>query len=70
MDKEKATAILLQRLAEWESKPKTDGYQYEQSFIEVMQGLQADLFQLSVGEIPQDRNKKKSPNPIRRTYRR
>lgn len=26
MDKDKATEILLQKLSEWENKPKTDGY--------------------------------------------
>lgn len=59
MDKHKATEILLKRLEEWESKPKSDGYEYEQSFIEVMQGLNSELFQLSVGELPKDRNAKK-----------
>jgi hypothetical protein len=59
MDKHKATEILLAKLAEWESKPKTDGYEYEKSFIEVMRGLNEELFQLSVGEVPKDRNAKK-----------
>ena len=59
MDKDKATEILLQKLSEWENKPKADGYEYEKSFIEVMRGLNEELFQLSVGEVPQDRNLKK-----------
>lgn len=63
MDKEKATAILLKKIEEWESKPKTDGYEYEKSFIEVMQSLNAELLQLSVGELPQDRNAKKKSKP-------
>lgn len=32
---------------------------YEKSFIEVMRGLNEELFQLSVGQVPQDRNLKK-----------
>lgn len=64
MNKEQATELLLKRLLEWESKPKGDGYEYEKSFIEVMQGLNADLFQLSVGDVPKDRNEKKSSNAI------
>lgn len=60
MDKQKATEILLKRIDEWSEKPKTDGYEYEKSFIEVMQGLNEELFQLSVGELPKDRNEKKN----------
>lgn len=63
MDKQKATEILLKKILEWESKPKTDGYEYEKSFIEVMQGLNEELLQLSVGEVSKDRNKKKRFKP-------
>lgn len=59
MDKHKATEILLKKIAEWDLKPKSDGYEYEKSFIEVMQGLQSELLQLSVGDVPTDRNLKK-----------
>ena len=59
MDKDKATEILFQKITEWENKPKTDGYEYEKSFIEVMRGLNEELFQLSVSKVPQDRNSKK-----------
>ena len=63
MDKQKAPAILLKKLEEWESKPKRDGYEYEKSFLEVMQALNVELLQLSVGELPQDRNAKKKSKP-------
>lgn len=63
MDKQKATEILLKKIEEWEQKPKRDGYEYEKSFIEVMQGLNAELLQLSVGELPKDRNAKKKSTP-------
>jgi hypothetical protein len=63
MDKDKATEILLQKITEWENKPKTDGYEYEKSFIEVMRGLNEELFQLSVEKVPQDRNSKKKSKP-------
>ena len=65
MDKAKAFEILSKRIDDWENKPKSDAYDYEKSFIEVMQQLNAELLQLSVGEISIDRNKKKTPNPIR-----
>ena len=63
MDKQKAIEILSKRIDEWRDKPKNDGYEYEKSFIEVMQGLNEELFQLSVGDLPQDRNKKKACKP-------
>lgn len=69
MDKQKATAILLKKIDEWESKPKKDGYEYEKSFIEVMQSLNEELLQLSVGELPKDRNIKKSSNTGRADMR-
>jgi hypothetical protein len=59
MDKQKAFEILSKRIDEWESKPKSDGYEYEKSFLEVMRGLNTDLLQLSVGALPKDRNEKK-----------
>lgn len=65
MDKQKATELLLKRIDEWTEKPKSDGYEYEKSFIEVIQGLNQDLLQLSVGDLPQDRNEKKSSDPSR-----
>ena len=63
MDKLKAIEILSKKIDEWRDKPKNDGYEYEKSFIEVMQGLNEELFQLSVGDLPQDRNKKKAYKP-------
>ena len=59
MDKAKAFEILSKRIDEWESKSKTDAYEYEKSFIEVMQKLNEELLQLSIGEVSIDRNKKK-----------
>lgn len=59
MDKQKAFEILSKKIDEWESKPKSDGYEYEKNFIEVMQGLNAELLQLSIGDLPKDRNVKK-----------
>jgi hypothetical protein len=68
MDKQRAIAILLNKLEEWDTKSKKDGYEYEENFVDVMQGLNHELFQLSLGELPKDRNKKKSTNAIRHGY--
>ena len=59
MDKIKAFEILSKSIDEWESKSNSDAYDYEKNFIEVMQKLNSELFQLSVGEVSKDRNKKK-----------
>lgn len=64
MNKDKAISILLDKLEEWELKPKLDGYEYEKSFSEVMYSLNAELLQLSVGDLPKDRNAKKSSDPV------
>lgn len=63
MDKQKAFEILSKKIDEWNEKPKNDGYEYEKNFIEVMNSLQAELLQLSVGELPKDRNIKKKSRP-------
>ena len=63
MDKQKAFEILSKKIDEWENKPKSDGYTYETSFLEIMQELNKDLFQLSVGDLPKDRNGKKKSKP-------
>jgi hypothetical protein len=63
MDKEKAIEILLKKISEWENKPKNDGYEYEKNFIDVMRGLNEELLQLSVGDVPRDRNLKKKSKP-------
>jgi hypothetical protein len=60
MDKQRAVAILLDKLEDWDKKSKNDGYEYEENFIDVMRDLNHELFQLSLGELPKDRNKKKS----------
>lgn len=60
MDKQRAVAILLDKLEDWDKKSKNDGYEYEENFIDMMRDLNHELFQLSLGELPKDRNKKKS----------
>ena len=65
MDKAKAFEILSKKIDEWENKPKSDAYEYEKSFIEVMQKLNEELLQLSIGDVSKDRNKKKDSNTVR-----
>lgn len=59
MNKDLAHEILSKKLAEWETMPKNDAYEYEKNFLTLMQSLNESLFQLSVGELSIDRNQKK-----------
>lgn len=36
-----------------------DGYEYEKSFVEFMRKVSQDTLQISIGEIPKSKNKKK-----------
>lgn len=48
-------------LREWSKNQsgQTDGYEYEKSFVEMMQRVSKETLQLSVGEVPVSKNKKK-----------
>ena len=65
------TKVMLQTLntgyKQWLENPdrNTNGYEYEQSFVEQMQKMGKELFQDSIGEQPASRNlKKKSKLPL------
>ncbi|RZW39468.1 MAG: hypothetical protein EX263_13580 [Flavobacteriaceae bacterium] len=60
--KAQATAIFEKYLSEWESNPKRmeNGYQYESTYAEVMKKVEQEVLQLSVGEVPKDKNSKKN----------
>lgn len=60
--KEQATAIFEKYLSEWESNPKRmeNGYQYEATYAEMMQKVEQEVLQLSVGKVSKDKNSKKN----------
>ena len=59
--KEQATAIFEKYLSEWESNPKRmeNDYQYEATYAAMMQKVEQEVLQLSVGKVPKDKNSKK-----------
>lgn len=63
--KQQATAILEKYLSEWESNPKRleSGYNYESTYAEIMEKVEKEVLQLSVGKIPRDKNFKKNSKP-------
>lgn len=60
--KQQASAILEKYLSEWESNPDRmkSGYDYEATYAAMMQKVEQEVLQLSVGEIPKDKNIKKN----------
>ena len=56
-----------QKINEWKESQKgqTDGYEYERSFSEMMRSIGHPILQESVGEIPDNKNLKKTCNLLR-----
>ena len=65
MDKEKLTALFLSRIETWEQSQQgqKSGYAYERSFDEMSQKLMGEIFQQSLGTLPESRHEKKSSKP-------
>ena len=63
--KEQATAIFEKHLSEWESNPKRmeNGYQYEATYAAMMEKVEQEVLQLSVGTTPKNKNLKKNSKP-------
>ena len=66
MDIEKATKIFKENYEQWLNDPERNknGYEYERSFVEQMQNMEKELFQDSLGEIPNNKNIKKKSKPV------
>ncbi len=61
MDIEKATAIFRKNYEKWATNDKRNnsGYDYEKTFVEMMDSLGKEVLQDSLGGLPQSRNLKK-----------
>lgn len=66
MDIEKATELFRKKYSDWTKNPEreTNGYNYERTFVEMMQKLEAEVFQYSLGELSANRNTKKKSKPV------
>lgn len=60
---ENITTIVQQHYQDWEQsrQRQTSGYEYEKSFVEMWKQLGQQVFQQSIGQIPNDKNQKKTP---------
>ena len=58
---EKALAIFKRLYLEWENNPDRNksGYDYERTYVEMMQKVQQEILQNSVGAVSKDKNVKK-----------
>jgi len=59
--KAQALAIFEKHFSQWESDPKRmeNGYQYESTYASMMEKVEQEVLQLSVGKVPKDKNSKK-----------
>ena len=64
--KEQALAIFEKYYKEWESNPERmeNGYQYESTYAQMMQKVEQEILQLSVGKVSKSKNTKKTSNAI------
>ena len=65
MDLERATNIFRENYSKWidNDEKYSSGYEYERSFVEIMQNIEKELFKDSIGEVPINRNLKKKSKP-------
>lgn len=63
--KDQILALVDTYYMEWESNPlrMESGYHYELTYATMMQKLEKEIFQLSVGKIPKSKNTKKNFKP-------
>jgi hypothetical protein len=58
--KSEMLAIFSDKTDQWMSSQngQTDGFEYERSYTGAIQDISREVFQLSLGKIPQSKNKK------------
>jgi len=63
---EQATEFFQKHYSEWLKKQQNqnNGYEYESSFVKMMQEVEHEVFQISVGEVPKNKNIKKKSKRV------
>jgi hypothetical protein len=66
MEEDKAISIFKKHYKEWENNPlrMESGYDYEKTYAEMMQKVEQEVLQISVGKIPKSKNSKKKSKPV------
>ena len=62
---DKVTAIIKEKYSAWKAKTAEmrTGYEYESSYASMMQEVEREIFALSTGDAPKDKNRKKNSIP-------
>ena len=65
MKPDKAVEIFKKHYDEWLNNPlrMTSGYDYEKTYAEMMQKVEQEVLQNSIGDIPGNKNNKKKSKP-------
>lgn len=65
-NKDKAVAIFERLYSEWEKHPDRhkSGYDYERTYVEMMQKVQQSILQTSVGDVSPNKNVKKKSKRV------
>lgn len=60
------TQIFEKHYQEWLANPDRmkNGYDYERTFLEMMQQVEKQVFQDSLGKVPENKNRKKKSKPV------
>jgi hypothetical protein len=66
MKQQNPAQIFNKYYQEWLSNPDRmkNGYDYERTFIEIMQQIEKEVFQNSLGKVPENKNRKKKSKPV------
>ena len=66
MEQQNPTQIFEKHYQGWLSNPNRmkNGYDYERTFIEMMQQVEREVFQDSLGKVPENKNRKKKSKPV------
>ena len=64
-NKEKALLVFESYYSHWENSTERNesGYDYERTYVEMMQKVQREVFQSSMGSVPKSKNSKKNFKP-------
>lgn len=61
MEQQTSTQIFEKHYDEWVNNPDRDksGYDYERTYVTMMQKVEREVLQNSIGEVPKSKNSKK-----------
>lgn len=68
MDEAQIAEMVKKEVSAWfaSQQGQTDGYKYEESFIECWRSVGKKVLQESMGQLPISKNKKKTPKQFRK----